>query len=462
MSQLPAVQAPEDLRRALGTLDPDFPHPAGYALACSGGADSVALLHLLARLQWRTPRLRLRVLHVDHRLHADSPATATAVQALAATFGLACDVRVLAQRPAPGESVEAWARRHRYAALAAALGPAERLLSAHHAQDQAETVLLQALRGGGPAGLAGIAARRALAAGEAPRLLRPLLATPRPWLRDYVRVRQLPIREDPTNLETRFARNHLRTQLWPGLASRWPGAERALGRVARLQAEQRQLAAELAAIDLDASLHAGRPDRLPLAPLQALSAVRQRNLLRHWLAHAGLPPPDAARLDQLQTVLLRQPAGRVDWAGGQVRRYRDHLYALGADDPAVMAGGRGATRWPTLWPHPAGAPLELGALGRLRLPADAALPAAAGAGPLLVDLRRGGERWAQEGYSRPVKSLLQEAGIVPWRRALMPFIWLPATADRPRRLLAVAGLALRASPGNPALRVLWEGAPPLD
>lgn len=461
VSQLPAVQTPVDLLSALRALDPDFPHPAGYALACSGGADSVALLHLLARLQWCTPTLRLRMLHVDHRLHADSPATAAAVQALAGAFGLACRVLVLARRPAPGESVEAWARECRYAALAAALGPAERLLSAHHAQDQAETVLLQALRGGGPAGLAGIAGRRALAPGGELRLLRPLLATPRAWLRDYVRARHLPVREDPTNVETRFARNYLRSQLWPVLASRWPGAERALGRVARLQAEQRELAAELAAIDLDACLNPARPDRLPVAPLQALSAARQRNLLRHWLVRAGLTPPDAARLEQLQAVLLRQPAGRVAWGGGEVRRYRDHLYALAADDPAVTAGPSGPP-WPLLWPQPARTPLELGRLGRLRLLAGAGLSGAAGAGPLLVDGRRGGERWAQEGCSRPVKALLQEAGVVPWRRASLPFIWRPATAERPRRLLAVAGLALRAPAGGVALRVLWEGAPPLD
>ncbi len=460
MNPLPAVRTPAELRCALGALDPDFPHPGGYALACSGGADTVALLHLLARLQWATPRLRLRVLHVDHRLHADSSTTAAAVQALAASFGLACRVLVLAQRPASGESVEAWAREHRYAALAAALDPAERLLTAHHAQDQAETVLLQALRGAGPAGLAGIAARRALAPGATPRLLRPLLATPRAGLRDYVRARQLPVREDPTNAETRFARNHLRRELWPALTGRWPGAERALGRVARLQAEQRELAAELAAIDLAACLHATRPDRLPVAPLQGLSAARQRNLLRHWLARAGLTAPNAERLGQLQAALLHRPAGRVAWAGGEVRRYRDHLYALTADDPAVAASG--AISWPLLWPRPVAAPLALGRLGRLRLAADAALPEAAGQGPLLVDVRRGGERWTQQACSRPVKALLQEAGVVPWRRDALPFIWRPAAAGQPRRLLAVAGLALRAAPGGPALRVLWEGAPPLD
>ncbi|MDW8479170.1 MAG: tRNA lysidine(34) synthetase TilS [Xanthomonadales bacterium] len=193
-------------------------HPEGaLAVGFSGGPDSTALLAVAAGLPEARAR-GLRALHVDHGLHPQSRDWARHCERVAARLGLRCAVLGVAVRPG-GSGLEAAARRARYEALAAALGAGEWLLTAHHAEDQAETVLLRLLRGAPPPLLAGMPPRRPLGRGF---LARPLLALPRSALAAALAASGLPALADPANLDRRLDRGWLRSRVIPALAERWP------------------------------------------------------------------------------------------------------------------------------------------------------------------------------------------------------------------------------------------------
>ena len=156
-------------------LQSHLPQPATgqYCVAFSGGLDSTVLLHAMAELCRCWPRALVRAVHVDHGLHADAQQWAEHCRGAAAALAVPFEAHCVGVDIGGGKSTEAAAREARYGLLAARLGPEEVLLTAHHADDQVETVLLQLLRGAGPAGLAGMPAARPFGAGWH---LRPLRA----------------------------------------------------------------------------------------------------------------------------------------------------------------------------------------------------------------------------------------------------------------------------------------------
>jgi len=442
----------EHLRRTL----PGLPHAQGVAVALSGGGDSTALLHALALL--REPLgLRLRAVHVHHGLLPEADGWAERCADLCR--GLAVPLTVLRVRVPEGdrEGPEAAARSARYEALGGALEADELCLTAHHREDQAETFLIQALRGAGPAGLAAMPALRRLGRGW---LARPLLALPRAVLRTHLAAHGLEWVEDPMNRDPRLLRARVRLDILPVLEATRPGAAAALARAAAHCAEVTSLLEGLAELDL-AGARGSRPGTLSAPALRALAPPRARNLLRHWLRRQGLPVPGTAQLEAALAMLLgsrRDAAPVFRWPGGELRRHRDALYALPPLPPARLA--------PRHWDlH---APLELPELGGI-LRAEPAT----GAGLLdpmrvprgvTVRLRAGGERCrpAGAGLTRPLKKLLQESGLAPWERARLPLL-----LDG-ERLVAVPGLAVCAShatveAGQAGLHLVWEAgwmAPP--
>src|SRR6266404_3089306 len=218
---------PRSLSRRLAQLLPGFPDVA-VCVAFSGGADSTALLAALAQLE--RPPLKLRALHVDHRLHPHSVRWVAHCRRVARALGVPLQVRTAKVARLRGESPEAAARAARYQLLAAALAPQEALLTAHHEDDQLETVLLQLLRGAGLAGMAAMPARAAFARGA---LVRPLLSWSRAELTAWVRSRGLEWLEDPGNAELRHDRNYLRMRVLPLIRERWPAAAATVARAAR-------------------------------------------------------------------------------------------------------------------------------------------------------------------------------------------------------------------------------------
>jgi len=283
------------------------------AVAASGGRDSTALLHVTARQARALPAgPDVVALHVHHGLHPEADRWLEHVRRQARRFGARFASRRIEGAPGAGESVEAWARKHRYRALAemARAEGCDLVLLAQHRRDQAETFLIQALRGGGAAGLA---AMPRLVRREGLTWARPWLGCPREAIDAYLRTHRLGFVEDPSNGDARFARGRLRA-LWPALQQAFGDAEVTLARAAQRAAGEAALVAEVAAADL-AAIGAG--SSLPVTAWLALSPARQQAALRMWLGGA-LPPPVPETLvrrlaDELAAcVHARWPAGPCD------------------------------------------------------------------------------------------------------------------------------------------------------
>lgn len=409
-----------------------------FAVAFSGGLDSTVLLAAICRL---TPRPEVRALHVDHGLHPNSKDWERHCRAAAASLGAGYGSLRCPVEPAPGESVEAQARAVRYLALEELLAPGEVLLTAHHADDQLETVMLRLLRGTGVRGLRGIAPLKRFGAGF---LARPLLGVSRAELLAAAMDLGLDWIEDPSNRDTRFDRNYIRAELIPRLTERWPAAARTVGRAASQMAEAQQILDEAALADAP-----GDPDRIDCAVLRDLSPIRRRNVLRHSVARLGLPMPDTRQMKELIRALdvRRRDAGpRVQWPGGEARIYRDRLYVLEPLPAASPPGYTGKVSLARPWSGPE---------GRIRLVSGSGqgLPANWAEEGFSVRFRQGGERFRPMGrpHSRPLKKWLQEAGVPPWLRARIPLLY------REDALVAVGDLwiadAAAESAGN---RIRWQ------
>ncbi|MEO8078978.1 MAG: tRNA lysidine(34) synthetase TilS [Caldimonas sp.] len=389
---------------------------AVVAVAFSGGRDSTALLH--ATLAAATPfGLTVVALHVHHGLSPNADAWVDwcasrcrrwARQGLPVTFA----AERLEGGPGAGDSVEAWARRARYRALRAmaiAHG-ADLVLLGHHRQDQAETFLLQALRG---AGAAGLAAMPRLARRQGVSWARPWLAQPRAAIESYVRRHRLAYLDDDTNADCRFARNRLRAAVWPALVGAFGDAEQCLSGAARRLAEASALLDECATEDL--ARIAGDASSLDVAGWLALSPARRGNALRAWLRAVVGDAVPASLGERLVVELPRAPNGRWPTPAGELRRHRGRLHHVA-----------GAPTGPPIGPA---VELDLSRVGdyvlpgwqgslRVRRVAEHGI-ALSTASSLEVRGRSGGERF-QPGLQRPARGLkkqYQAAGVPEWQRA---------------------------------------------
>lgn len=438
-----------DLLRKLATLEEVAGRPARYLVALSGGLDSTVLAHALAATR-ETHGVPVLAAHVDHGLQPESGRWSGQCRSFAGRLGIEFLSLAVDVDRRSGLGLEAAARAARYGALADLLGEGDWLLSAHHRDDQAETLLLNLTRGSGPSGLAGIGEIRPLGAGW---LVRPLLAVSRDALEEYAHRHALAWISDPSNEDSQFDRNYLRHEILPLLDARWPGVAERLARSAALAGEAAALLDELAALDRHAL--GERPDRLELAPFRELSPARQRNVLRHVLTQLGLPAPGAAQLENIVTELVAaredaQPL--VTWPGAEARRYRDRLYLLPGAGSAgaaeeVDAGSADCVRLPD----------ELGVL-RLRRGAESGLSDAVLERGLELRFRAGGERLKPSGQShtRSLKKLLQEEGVVPWMRDRVPLLFSGG------ELVAVADLWIAADAASqPGTAVEWQRRPAL-
>jgi tRNA(Ile)-lysidine synthase len=443
------VSLESELLAKLATLEDVAGRPGRFLIAFSGGLDSTVLLHALATTRERHG-VPLVAVHVDHGLQPESGDWSAWCRSFAARPGIdfvALEVEVDRHS---GLGLEAAARAARYGALMELLGEGDWLLSAHHRDDQAETLLLNLTRGSGPAGLAGIGESRPLGAGW---LMRPLLAVSRETLEEYARRHSLDWITDPTNEDPQFDRNYLRHEVLPLLDARWPGVAERLGRSAALAGEAAALLEELAALDCRGL--GERPDRLDLKPFRELSPARQRNVLRYVLVRLGLPLPGAAQLEQIVTELVAaredaQPL--VAWPGAEARRYRDRLY--------LMPGAAASSAVETVSTASADCiplPGNLGVL-RLRGGAESGLSDIVMERGLELRFRSGGERFRPAGqrHTRTLKNLLQEEGIVPWMRERVPLLYSGG------ELVAVADLWVAADAASrPGTTVEWQRRPAL-
>jgi len=418
-----------------------------YQVAFSGGLDSHALLHALCRIR-AVLDAEIGAVHVNHGLQLEADHWESHCRQLCADLqvpyvSLQADGKALR-----GESPEAAARRARYTALADWLPAQHCLLTAQHQDDQAETLLLQLLRGSGVSGLAAMPVLTTLGAG---RHLRPLLAVTREALSRYAVANRLTWIEDPSNTDTAFDRNYLRQQVLPVLRERWPAVASSLSRSASHCADAARLLADLAEQDLHALT--GRNNTLSLTGLVALPHTRQANVLRHWIKQLSGKTPSAAVLARILndvTGSRRDSEPCVRWGSFEIRRYREELFLLRQTGPGEQPG---ALEWalagPLALPGPGGvltATAETG--GGIRA---VAVPA----GRVRVAWRQGGEycRPAGRGHHHRLKKLFQEQGVPPWERSRIPLIYIED------QLAAVAGMwvcePFQAGPAEPGFVINW-------
>ena len=421
-------------------------------MAFSGGRDSTALLHATASSAVEQG-IAVVALHVNHGLSPHADAWQAHGQALcekwaARGWPVRFVARRLQTRPAKGDSVEAWARQARYKALRsmAVEQGVDLVLLAHHRRDQAETVLLQALR---VAGTAGLSAMPRCTRRDGLNWARPWLHVPREGIERYVRQHRLAHIEDESNADPRFARNRLRLAVWPALVGAFPSAEAALACTAAWAQEATECLRDLAGIDLAAiASQAG----LDLRGWQALSPARRSNALRAWLALQMGAAAEASLVTRLMAEL--PDAGPATWETGRgaLKRYRGMLRCVPAGSVLTPL----QAREPTLSVQRAGTfhlPGWGGSLIATRVRQDGV--SLAWLGHVELKMRLGAEQF-QAGMLRPPRSLkkqFQAAAVPPWQRN-GPLLFSGG------QLVFVPGLGIDARvialPGQPQVALRWE------
>jgi len=389
-------QPPESLRLCVGF---------------SGGLDSTVLLHWLSTQQAELD-FQLSAVHVHHGLSPNADAWAEHASQIAQQLGITCQIAYVSLANLHGQSIEGGARKARYAVFSEQTCDA--VLLAHHQNDQSETLLINLLRGSGPAGLAAMPVSRSL--NPQIDLLRPLLQLPRTELMQYAQLHKLKWIEDESNSNTNFKRNKIRHELVPLLESINPKAISTIARSAIHQSDASAILLERAQEDL---IHCSQNDALILAELEKLSPARQRNLLHHWLSTHGLTL-ELRAFDELLRVAFSAAADACPalvWRNAAIRRYRDALHITRASltagpeqdrqlgDTAIIADWFGALEW---------VQDEHGIAEHFL------------ANGYRIAGRSGGEslKLAHNRPTRSLKAQCQALGIAPWLRETTPLIYI--------------------------------------
>ncbi|MBJ6138215.1 tRNA lysidine(34) synthetase TilS [Marinobacter litoralis] len=395
---------PDDLRAPVSTL----PEYSRLWIAFSGGLDSALLLHVAAACH-----SNITALHINHQLQANHQQTEQFCRDVCERLGVPIVVEhvdVPVSDTAAGGLEEA-ARNARYRVFERRIGGGDLILMAHHGDDQAETVLFRMLRGSGVKGLSGMPVNRALGKGH---LYRPWLSIERNRLEQVAVDAGVSWVDDPSNASTVYDRNYLRHAILPKLKARWPGLLRRLEHSAGACRESAELNQRLAELQWQSCADKGR---LVLAKFGSLSTLEQRNLVRWWLLQRRFEVPASSGLDQGLSDLLNAAEDRapeIRGAGFALRRYRGHLYLV---PEAVVPKGPVDL-----------SPNEVVNWGgwRLRLlPIQIAGTSMGSSPPIRVSTRQGGERVKirPDSPSRALKTWLQEQGVPPWERALLPLVY---------------------------------------
>jgi tRNA(Ile)-lysidine synthase len=432
------------------------PDALSVAVALSGGRDSMVLLDALAEAVV-TRAFSLSAVHVHHGLSPNADRWTQFCADECARRDIPLAVHRVRVDSAASLGIEAAARAARYRAFESIA--ADFVALAHHAEDQAETLLLQMLRGSGPHGLAAMPPLRAQPRGGA--LLRPFISLPGAAIDAYAKSRKLAWIEDESNADRSLKRNFLRHEISPRLADAFPGYPATLARAAEHQAEAAALLDDLAALDardvlvVDASVpdvpYAAMLDRQAFVALASRAPLRAKNLLRWFLRQRGLRAPSAARLDAMQRQLVHASAdSRVTLVhdGAEIGIHRGRIVVHPPPARAFAAPWRGEAA--VSLPHGSleFTPTEGAGLAAARL---------AGA-PVVIRSRAGGERIrvAEDRPSQAVKRLLQDAGMPHWLRDAIPFVWCGDA------LAAVPGVgvdvAFAAGAGEPGIVLAWHPA----
>ena len=414
-----------------------------YYVAYSGGLDSHVLLHALHSIKSELSA-EISALHVNHGinknagewiLHCEKTCKALEVKLMILNIEESCP---------QGESMEAWLRQRRYSLFATELKADDMLLTAHHQDDQAETLLLQLSRG---AGVKGLAAMPLLRKRDGICHARPLLNSSREQLHEYANLHKLQWIEDESNSDPDIDRNFFRHEILPNLQQRWPNIAETLSRAAKHQAEAMMILDESAEIDYQECI-ARIENCLDIEKILVLSSARQANLIRHWLRRLSLPVPDTKIMQEiLNKVLLAKIDAQplVSWPGTEIRRHQQYLYA---SYPYTVQDNEIRLEWDMTSACEFGEGVLSASLGRgegikLDICPDKRIQ---------IRYRQGGEkiRLLNKKHHQELKKLFQEAGIPPWIRDRIPLLY------KDDKLIAVANLWIDVNACSMDDEIAWQ------
>jgi tRNA(Ile)-lysidine synthase len=393
------------------------------AVALSGGLDSVVLLDTVCKSQAQNQNTKILVFHIHHGLQKQADDWMIFCERLAQKYKVQFDFRLLHLDKAQG-NIEARARTARYEALADLCEEygVEDLLLAHHQNDQAETVLLQLLRGAGVAGLSGMPASKTVQLGSAEvTLWRPLLDQSRADLEMYAKEHKLKWIEDPSNQDRQYRRNAIRKDIIPKLEKIQPEAIANLARSASLLSDAQILLDRLAIQDGKEILSKESLNTTPLLKLAKSDLPAANNILRYWLKLNELAMPSQERMNAWWRDLATVKAGaQLEWPhdGKVIRLWRNQL--LLASDPT----GQWVFKTIALRSKKLGLPAVW-------------VKEAQKEGRIATKTRTGSEKLQTKPNSprKILKNLFQEADIPPWERNA-PLLYIDD------ELIAVAGVGV--------------------
>ena len=403
---------PEKLLAGLSELTDD-PY---FCIAYSGGMDSHVLLYVMTECQKQDSSIQIRTLHINHHLNPNANQWEDHCKKIAQQLGIPFHAESLRFTPNPGDSIEAAARKARYDVFQNYIHDKENVLTAHTQNDQAETFLLQLLRGAGVKGLPAMPLKKKIGKGY---LLRPLLNMDREELKKYAEKNHLHWIEDDMNFELRFNRNYLRHEVLPILRRRWPKVFSVISRSASHCAEAAHLLDQLADVNLQAMQ---MKEALAIKPLLQLTPERQRNVLRRWIQRLGFGVPQTKQLEQIRNDVLKASEGAVPlfiYDSTEIRRHSNalHISTVSSEYDTNMI-------IPWNLNHLLNLPGTLGVLQATKKK-GAGESAAINIQQITIRFRLGGERCQPAGRkeTHSLKKLMQEWKIPPWQRDRIPLIY---------------------------------------
>ena len=392
------------------------------------------------------PSPELMAVHVNHGLNPNAAKWAQHCESICQKLKISYKLVELDARAPIGESQEAWARKLRYEALEQFTGPGDILMTAHHQDDMAETVLIQLFRGSGPAGLAAMPVKTVFGQGHH---YRPLLQITRADLKVYAEQQHLVWIEDDSNADQQYDRNLLRNSILPAISQRWPAISRTLYRAARLQADAAALLNEFGSIDIQlCGVSQGK--YLSVSKLLGLYNVRAANTLRCWIRSRGFPLPTERQLSEIFTsVLTAGPDTNpcVSWSGAELRRYRDIIFIIAPlpyfPDPELFID----------WAMHIPCKLTFGSLRASRGKGEGIKADLCKNDRIEVRFRSAENLIRTAGHHRQIRKLFQEQGIAPCYRNYVPMLFIDNT------LAAIPGVCIAddylAKADEAAWRIHW-------
>jgi len=381
-----------------------------YYIGFSGGLDSHALLHLCHKLS-----LNCRAIYVNHGLSENADSWALHCSKICENLKIPFVEKKVLLKNLECKSIEAEARKKRYQAFAEILDENSILLTAHHEDDQAETLMLQLVRGAGPKGLAAMPEKKLFAKGLH---LRPFLNFKKNQIKEYAEQNDLHWIEDESNLNLDFSRNFLRQKVFPLLKTKWPNVESAMARSAENCASTQNVIESYIEKDFNTCFN---KENNTIAISKSIDFAKpiQVEILRYWLSKLNITLPSKVKMQNIQNSFLftandKEP--HIVFGDYELRRYKDELYAM-----QVLSNHDASQTF--VWDFKES--LNIKNIGKLVINKAKSHGLKQDLTKVTIKFRQGGERIKLSGRNmhHDLKNLLQKWGVPPWERSRIPLIY---------------------------------------